>query len=159
MALTLHADVGLALAEHVGGGAGVVAKVLVDHGADEHGVAVALLLHVPPAVGVEEHGVLVPEDVGRGLGVDDADELDLVADAAVDGGALRLDLGFVWNVQNGNVFTFAVWQMFEGGKMARTVSRFRSNLRMKIDFGVNLTDCDFNFLSIAGSFCYSLRLA
>ena len=55
---TLHPDVCPGLAEHVGGGAAVVAKVLVGHLADEQRVPVALLLHVAPPVGVQQHRVL-----------------------------------------------------------------------------------------------------
>ena len=56
---TLHPDVSPGLAQHVGGGAAVVAKVLCGHLADEERVPVALLLHVPTPVRVQQHGVLV----------------------------------------------------------------------------------------------------
>ena len=55
---TLDPDVCPGLAEHVGGGAAVVAKVLLGHLADEQRVPVPLLLHVPTAVRVQQHRVL-----------------------------------------------------------------------------------------------------
>lgn len=93
--LTLHPDVRPGFSQHVAGGAGIVSKVLEFHGSDEKRMSVALLLHVAPAIGVEEHRVLVPEDVRGRLGIDDADQLHLVAHATVDRGMLRFDFRLV----------------------------------------------------------------
>ena len=54
------------------------------------------------AVGhVDGEAVLVPGDLGAGRGVDDADDLGLVALAGVDEGLLLVDLGGVCKKKGG----------------------------------------------------------
>ena len=84
-----------ALAQTVGGLAGVVSEVLLAHAGDGEVVLPPLLPPQIPPVGVQPHAVLVPDHLRCGLGVNHTHQLSSVAGPALYQGADSVD----WNKQ------------------------------------------------------------
>ncbi len=95
--LTPKREVSPGLAQGICGVARVVGKVLLLDAAQDEGVPGAATLHVALPVGVQPHGVAVPDDLGGRVRVDQAGQLHQVAQAAVDHGLLGRHLGADWN--------------------------------------------------------------
>ncbi len=74
----------------------VVAEVRFAHVPQDEHVLVAVALHVAVVGRVQEHGVLVPLDLGARLGVHVARDLGLDAVAGADPRRVHLDLGRVY---------------------------------------------------------------
>ena len=93
---TSQIDEGLSPAQRVGGVARVVGEVLLLDLPDDERVLAAAALHVPLAVGVEPHGLAVPHDVGRRVGVHDARQLGRECHPTQDYRPLCSHLGLIW---------------------------------------------------------------
>ena len=121
--LTLHSYVSPRFSQHITGAAWVISKIFQFDLSDQKCVPVSLLLHVSPAIRIQQHGVLVPKDISHRLRIHHTNQLHLMANTGVNRGAFRFNFGLVWK---GEVFIlFGLWMCrFELPIMSKWVKKW-----------------------------------